>query len=401
MKNISNTQRIVLLAANISYILVILDSSIVNIALPSIKSDLGIGADALQWVVNAYLVVFASLLLSGGALCDRVGAKTVYIAGLLLFVAASLMCGFSIGAAQLLVGRGAQGIGAALLVPSSLALITHSYPDHSSRAKAIASWASWGGVALVMGPLLGGLLTQYLSWRSIFLVNIPIGLLGIWLTSRVESAVPSGQKKHFDLKGQFTVAVMLLSLIATLIEYPHANEGAAHIILGALVCSVSLVAFLLIESRTANPMLPLTLFKNKSFSAISYIFFLPGHFLFGTLFILTFYFQDYLHYSAIETGLALLPLSLCVILGNKVSGRYVDRFEPRQLMITGALIRLIGFCGLLVPQYSIHYPWLLVPLVLIGLGGGLGAPMSTSVFMQSVPKVYTGIASGFPGLQGR
>ncbi|TMU81182.1 MFS transporter [Pseudomonas fluorescens] len=401
MNTINKTQRSVLLAANISYILVILDSSIVNVALPSIRNELSIGTDALQWIVNAYLVVFASLLLSGGALCDRIGPKTIYISGLLLFVAASLMCGLSVGATPLLVGRGLQGIGAALLVPSSLALITHSYPDHSSRAKAIASWASWGGIALVMGPLMGGLLTQYLSWRSIFLINIPIGLVGVWLTSRIETPAYPDHKKHFDLKGQFTVALMLLSLIWTLIEYPNASVASEFIVLGGLICVASLMAFVLIESRTAHPMLPLMLFKNRNFSSIAYIFLAGAFSFFGTLFVLTFYFQDYLHYSAVETGLALLPLSLCVIVGNKMSGRLVDRFQPRQLMIAGALIRLVGFCAMLIPQYSTAYSWLLVPLVLIGLGGGLGAPMSTAVFMQSAPKIYTGIASGLSRATGQ
>lgn len=143
--NTEKNQRLVLLAANISYILVLLDSSIVNVALPAIRNGLAIGTDTLQWMVNVYLVIFASLLLSGGALCDRLSAKTVYMAGLLLFVAASLLCGLSASAAQLLAGRACQGIGAALLVPSSLALITHTYTESSARAKAIASWASWGG----------------------------------------------------------------------------------------------------------------------------------------------------------------------------------------------------------------------------------------------------------------
>ena len=399
--NTDKNQRLVLLAANISYILVLLDSSIVNVALPAIRNGLAIGTDTLQWMVNVYLVIFASLLLSGGALCDRLSAKTVYMTGLLLFVAASLLCGLSANAAQLLAGRACQGIGAALLVPSSLALITHTYTESSARAKAIASWASWGGIALVMGPLIGGLLTQYLSWRSIFLVNIPVGLMGVWLTSRIEPPIAPHKEKHLDLKGQFTVTVMLLSLIAILIEYPRLNTDSIYLLLGVLTCAAALVAFVLIEVHGPHPMLPLTLFRNSNFSSIAYIFFAGAFSFFGTLFILTFYFQDYLHYSAIETGLALLPLSLCVIVGNKVSGRWVDRFPPRQLMIAGAFIRLVGFCGLLLPQYSTHYPWLLIPLILIGFGGGLGAPMSTSVFMQSTPKIYTGIAAGFSRATGQ
>ncbi|MCT8341766.1 MFS transporter [Photorhabdus kleinii] len=210
MDNMKRNKRNVLLAANISYILVILDSSIVNVALPTIKESLSLGVTTLQWVVNAYLVLFASLLLSGGVLCDRYGSKSVYITGLGLFTLASALCGISSEAAILLTGRVLQGISAAILVPGSLALITHTYTDKTERTRAIASWASWGGIALVAGPVIGGWLTEYLSWRSIFLVNVPLCLVGIFLTLRVQSPEHEHKSLTMDIKGQLLLFLTIL-----------------------------------------------------------------------------------------------------------------------------------------------------------------------------------------------
>ena len=181
-----NRQRITLLATSISYVLVILDTSIVNIALENIARDLATDVTGLQWIVTAYVGVFASLVLSGGALGDIFGARKIYMIGLGLFTAASLVSGCARSLSVLVAGRILQGVGASLLVPCALSLITHAYPDNIARAKAIASWASWGGVALVLGPLIGGLLLAVFDWRSIFFVNVPICLVGIWLTLKLD-----------------------------------------------------------------------------------------------------------------------------------------------------------------------------------------------------------------------
>ncbi|MCT8352404.1 MULTISPECIES: MFS transporter [Photorhabdus] len=401
MDNMKRNKRNVLLAANISYILVILDSSIVNVALPTIKESLSLGVTTLQWVVNAYLVLFASLLLSGGALCDRFGSKSVYITGLGLFTLSSALCGISSEAAILLTGRVLQGISAAILVPGSLALITHTYTDKTERTRAIASWASWGGIALVAGPVIGGWLTEYLSWRSIFLVNVPLCLAGIFLTLRVQSPEHEHKSLTMDIKGQLLLFLTIFLFIAGVIRLNDSPQINLNSVILLCLSLIIMTAFIVVERRSKAPMLPLELFRRPNFSAISWIFFSGAFSFFGAMFILTFWFQDIQHLSATQTGMALLPLSISVILGNKVSGWLARRYQTSHMMIVGAMIRLVGFSGLLVTQFNNDYAYLFVPLVLIGFGGGLGSPMSTSLFMQSTPKQYTGVASGVSRATGQ
>ncbi|QJT82552.1 MFS transporter [Kosakonia sp. MUSA4] len=401
MSESQDVKRKVLLAANVSYVLVILDSSVVNVALPTIKSELMLDVFSLQWVVNAYLLLFASLLLSGGALCDRYGSKVIYISGLSFFALASLICGASSGSVSLLSGRILQGITAAVLVPGSLSLITHTFKDKSERTQAIASWASWGGVALVFGPIVGGWMTEYLSWRSIFLINIPLCLLGIFLACPV-SLMDEGEKStSFDVKGQLLLFFIFLITLSCVMRVSKENHLDRYSTLSFLIVLLLVYFFVLIERKTKNPIMPLALFRNSNFRSISWIFFAGAFSFFGSLFILTFWFQDVLHFSAMETGLLMLPLSLSVIGGNKISGVLSNRYKTSSMMIFGALLRLFGFAGLLATQYSHSYYLLILPMILIGFGGGLGSPMSTSLFMQSVPRKYTGLASGISRATGQ
>ncbi|ERT15086.1 MULTISPECIES: MFS transporter [Photorhabdus] len=401
MYDVKKNQRRVLLAANISYILVILDSSIVNVALPTIKESMELEVSALQWVVNSYLLLFASLLLSGGAFCDRYGSKRVYLVGLGLFTLASAICGFSHSASMLLLGRVLQGISAAILVPASLSLITHTYTEKTERTRAIASWASWGGIALVLGPIVGGWLTEYFSWRAIFLVNVPLCLIGMLLTTFVQSQEQEHKKTVLDIKGQILFFLTLFCFISGVIRLTDSAQSDNSAIVLLITSAVLLTAFLLVEKKVVAPMLPLELFKRPNFSAISWIFFAGSFSFFGSLFILTFWFQDIQHLSAVQTGVVLLPLSISVILGNKVSGWFAHRYQINHMMIAGALIRLVGFIGLLITQYTMDYLYIIIPLILIGFGGGLGSPMSTSLFMQSTPRQYTGVASGISRATGQ
>lgn len=401
MSGIKMYQKKVLLAANISYILVILDTSVVNVALPTIKASLDLGVSSLQWVVNAYLLLFASLLLSGGALCDRFGAKPVYMTGLTLFTLASVLCGLSPDVSMLLSGRVLQGVSAAILVPGSLALITHTYTDKTERARAIASWASWGGIALVLGPIVGGWLTEYFSWRSIFLINVPLCLAGIGLAALIPQMDKSHEKSALDIKGQALLFITLFCFLSGVIRLtdPAASDNSAALLL--LSSGALLLLFLWVEKRSAAPLVPLSLFRQPNFSAISWIFFAGAFSFFGSLFILTFWFQDIQHYSALQTGMFLLPLSVSVIIGNKASGWLSNSYKLNHIMLTGALLRLLGFGGLLLTQYTMDYLYIILPLILIGFGGGLGSPMSTSLFMQSVPRQYTGVASGISRATGQ
>ncbi|WP_289368203.1 MFS transporter [Pantoea stewartii] len=394
-------KRKVLLAANVSYVLVILDTSVVNVALPTIKSELMLNVFSLQWIVNAYLLLFASLLLSGGALCDRYGSKCIYMSGLSFFALASLICGASSGSVSLLTGRVLQGITAAVLVPGSLSLITHTFKDKTERTQAIASWASWGGVALVLGPIVGGWMTEFFSWRSIFLINIPLCLLGI-LLARPVFILDEGEKSTiFDIKGQVLIFLFFLTSLSLVMRISDHNHFDIYSLFSIFIALALAFSFILIERKTSNPILPLSLFRNSNFCSISWIFFAGAFSFFGTLFILTFWFQYVLNFSALKTGMLMLPLSLSVIAGNKVSGILSHRYKTSSMMIFGALLRLFGYAGLLATQYSHNYYFLILPMVLIGFGGGLGSPMSTSLFMQSVPKKYTGLASGISRATGQ
>ena len=218
MNNEREYQKRVLIATSLSYVIVILDTSIVNVALEPVAASLGSDISGLQWVVNAYTLTFASLLLSGGALGDRIGAKAVYLAGLLIFAGASALCGLAPDLQILVAARVAQGVGAALLVPCSLTLINHAFPVARQRASAIGVWAGCGGIAMAAGPLAGGLLIHLLGWRSIFLVNVPIALIGAWLTTRVDSVRPAASARPMDVAGQMLAIVALGASVAVLIE---------------------------------------------------------------------------------------------------------------------------------------------------------------------------------------
>ncbi|ASL48951.1 Multidrug resistance protein Stp (plasmid) [Burkholderia sp. AD24] len=399
--NLTNHQRLTLFATSISYVVVVLDTSIVNVALTRISQGLGVDVNGLQWIVNAYVVIFASLLLTGGALGDMFGARKIYMLGLALFTASSLLCGCAPTLPLLIAGRILQGVGASLLVPCSLSLLTHAYPDAKERAKAIASWASWGGAALVLGPLAGGALLAAFDWRSIFLVNVPIGLLGIWLTLKTVSPVDNRGSRRLDLLGQMTAATAMILVTAALIESSEYGYGDKWALGAFALAAVSALAFVVVERKARAPMLPLFLFANPVFSWICYIFMSGSAAFFGMLFVLSLYLQRVAALTPLQTGVALLPLSLCVMAGNIASARLSHRFDPMNLMFAGAAIRLVGFAGVALVNTAYSYVLIAPLLLLIGFGGGLGSPMSTSVFMSTVDRQYSGIASGVSRATGQ
>jgi MFS transporter, DHA2 family, methylenomycin A resistance protein len=389
-----NRQRITLLATSMSYVLVILDTSIVNVALESISRGLVTDITGLQWVVTAYVVVFASLVLSGGALGDSYGARKIYIIGLVLFTAASLISGCAPSLSVLIAGRILQGMGAALLVPNALSLIRHAYPDDTARAKAIASWASSGGVAQILGPLVGGLLLAVFDWRSIFFVNVPICLGGIWLTLKTDRQTGDCASRRLDLPGQLSAAFAMILLIPALIEGREFGWNNGWILLAIALSVLSAQSFIIIERRSKSPMLPLFLFSNPVFSWVSFVMLLGSAVFFGMLFVLNLYFLRGAGYTPLQTGMAMLPLALFATTGNLTSARLAHMISPMGLMIAGAAIRLIGFAGVAVAIAGFSYPLIALPLLLIGFGGGLSNPMAISVMLSSTDKKYSGISSG-------
>ena len=396
-----NNPRITLLATSTSFVLVILDTSIVNVALESISQGLATDVTGLQWIATAYIVAFASLLLSGGALGDIFGARKIYMIGLVLFTMASLISGCASSMSTLIAGRILQGIGAALLVPCALSLLTHAYPDDTARAKAIASWAAWGGAAQVLGPLVGGLLLAVFDWRSIFLVNVPICVVGMWLTLRIDSHIGDHGGRRLDLPGQVSAALAMILLNAALIEGAIVGWGNSWILAALMLSALSTLSFVIIERKSISPILPLSLFSNPVFSWICFTVLLSSATFFGMLFVLSLYFLQSARYTPLQTGLAMLPFALLATAGNLASARLADRISPMSLMLVGSAVRLIGFAGLAFGGADVFYPLMALELMLMGFGSGLGNPMTISVLISTVDKKYSGVASGISRATGQ
>jgi MFS transporter, DHA2 family, methylenomycin A resistance protein len=396
-----NHQRVTLLATSMSYVLVILDTSIVNVALKDIASDLGTGVSGLQWIVTAYVIVFASLVLSGGALGDIFGARKIYMIGLVLFTLASLVSGCAPSLSVLIGGRILQGVGASLLVPSALSLLAHAYPDYIARAKAIASWASWGGVAQVLGPLVGGLLLAVFDWRSIFLVNVPICVAGLWLTLRIDAHASGSGSRRLDLPGQLCAASAMILLIAALIEGREVGWSNGWVRTAIALSVLAALAFVIIERKSKSPMLPLVVFANPVFSSVVLAVLLGSVVFFGMLFVLNLYFLQGAGYTPLQTGLAMMPLALFATTGNLASARLAHTISPIGLMLAGAALRLIGIAGIAAASTGLSYPLIALPLLLTGFGAGLSNPMAISVLLATVDKTYSGITSGVATATGQ
>ena len=387
----------ILLASSFAFIIVQLDVTIVNVALPRIGEQLGAGVDALQWVVDAYTLGFAVLLLAAGAMGDRFGARRVFLAGFALFAAASIACALAPTALALNIARAVQGIGAALLVPSSLAILNAAYAHDKKRlAKAIGWWTAAGGVSIAAGPVVGGLLVATAGWRSIFWVNVPICILGFFLTRAV---VPVLQTRHparaFDFGGQLLSVIALTALIGGVIEV-HALGWSSPLVQGALVVALLAgAAFLLVEKRVAAPMLPLSLFHSRGFSGAVLFGVLVNFSYYGVIFVLSLYLQKVRHYSVIETGVTFLPLTATFIFSNIASGWLSARSGLRLPMVLGGLIGASGYAILCIIGISREATFLdmLPGLALIPAGMGLAVPAMTASILGSVERQLAGTAS--------
>jgi MFS transporter, DHA2 family, methylenomycin A resistance protein len=383
-----------LLAICLGYFMVILDATIVNVALPAIGRDLGGGVGALQWVIDAYTVVFAGLLLSAGSLGDRLGARRVLDAGLGLFTAASLACALAPSVPVLVGARAVQGLGAALLVPSSLALLRAAYRDPAERARAVGAWGAVAGVGAASGPVLGGLLVALASWRAVFIVNVPVGLVAMRLSRR--HLPPAGERSNagLDPPGQVLGVLTLTLLTLGLIEGGSAGWGSPLSLVGLIGFVPALVAFVAVERRVREPMLPLSLFGNRTFSGATFVGLAINLGFYGQLFAMSLYFQHVRGFSALQTGLALLPEGVFVAVASLLSGRVTSRTGPRLPMLAGLACGAAGFAGLIVAGRSTSYPLLVPPLVAAGFGMAFTMPAATAATIESAPAERVGIASG-------
>lgn len=392
----SNTryQRQVLIATSLSYVVVILDTSIVNVAVESISRTFGSGITGLQWVINAYTLTFASLLLTGGLLGDRFGAKKIYAVGLGLFALASALCGLATDLPELVGARVLQGLGAALLVPCSLMLINSAYPQTHQRAGAIGVWAGCGGIAMAAGPLVGGVLIELFGWRSIFLINVPIALVGVWLTSRIPSSAPLAPNRHLDVIGQVAAIIALATSVAVLIEGAKLGWNSEWVYACVFVACIAWCVFFVTESRHKDPMLPLQYFRNPVFSGATLLSLASALVFYGLFFLLSVYFQSERGWSPLDTGLAFLPLTAMVTLGSFTCGRLTRAYGARAVLCAGFGLYTVGFIGLFALASDAPYWRIAVCYPAVGFGAGIITPAATSVLMSVVDRTKAGVAAG-------
>ncbi|MDI3382441.1 MFS transporter [Xenophilus aerolatus] len=375
--------------------MVVLDTTIVNLALPAIRADFAAPVSALTWVVDAYTLSFAALIMLGGAASDRLGARTVYLAGLALFVGASGACAMATGTGALITARFAQGMGAALFLPASLALVRQTFEDPQGRARAVAAWALIASVGAALGPLAGGMLVDALGWRSVFLINLPFGLAAL-LSSIVFIEGRRGDgSRAFDAAGQLASAVALAATCFVAVELPERGLGAVEVWAPALLALAAAAAFVMAERRAAQPMVPLAWFGDRTFAAMTGVAVLLNLSFYGMLFALSIHLQDARHLSARAAGQALLPMAISLTAGNALSHRLSGRIPPQRLMVgalsAAALAVLLAASALTA---GAALPWVHAGLMLMGLGNAASvAPMLSSA-LEQVPAGQAGIASG-------
>ncbi|MFE3825520.1 MFS transporter [Streptomyces sp. NPDC059092] len=333
----------VILAACAGQFLVVLDVSVVNVALPSMRADLGLSAPGLQWVLNAYAIAFAGFMLLGGRAADLFGRKRTFLAGLAVFTLASAAGGLAQEGWQLIAARAVQGLGAAVLAPATLTILTSAVPAGAARTRAIGTWTAVGAGGGAAGGLVGGLLTDLLSWRWVLLINVPVGVLvlagaALWLT---ESRAVAGRR--LDLPGAVLVTTGLAAVAYGVVQTEERGWGRAPTLLPLLGGVLLLGVFVLVEARTREALMPLGLFRIRAVSAANAALFVCGTASFSMWFFMTVYAQNVLGYTPLEAGLALVPSSLSVVLGSKLAPRLMARTGARALAVTGTLVAAAGF----------------------------------------------------------
>ena len=380
------------IAACLGFLVVQLDVSVVNVGLGALKIAFDTDLTGLQWVINSYALAFSALLILGGAGGDKFGAKTVFASGFAVFTLASVGCALSDSMGMLIGMRIIQGVGAAFLVPTSLTLIRLAFEDPAKRRSDVAAWGACGGIALAAGPIVGGLLIESLGWPSVFLLNVPLGLIAIGLIIRYAPSSPRVDKK-VDIPGQVSIGICLASLTYALTESSSKGWGTEtfSILAMAVFCAV---AFVLIERRASDPMLPGRLARNKTLATTALAGAAINFTFYGTVFVFSIYFQSFLHYDAFRTGLAFIPLTAVLTLSTMISSRIARYVSAQRIITIGFLIQAVGFVALarVTPETSLWY--LNIALMVVGIGSASSVPSITNSMLSSVSSHDAGIASG-------
>jgi EmrB/QacA subfamily drug resistance transporter len=374
--------------------MIMLDNTVVNVALPAIKADLGISQSELEWTVAAYALTFASLLLTGGKLGDLLGRRRIFMVGLTVFTLSSLFCGLSGSGTELIAARAVQGVGAALMMPSTLSIISATFAVRE-RGTAIGIWAGVSALALAIGPLLGGIITEHISWNWIFYVNVPIGVLAVLAaTFVVPESRDTSREQRLDLPGLLTSAIGLFALVFALIEAHRYGWTSALILSLFAISAAALAAFVLLELHQRIPMLDLTLFRSGTFTGANLVAILVTLAMFGIFVFFPIYMQSIRGWSPVQAGAALLPWTILIVIFAPIAGKLSDRVGSRWLMAAG--MTTVAGCCLLLSTIGLHSTfWNLLPAFILG---GLGmsfvmTPMSAAA-MGAAPVDKAGVASG-------
>ena len=385
---------IVLLTMCFALAMVMIDNTVVNVALPTLNQELGASISDLQWIVDGYVLAFASLLLTGGILGDRYGRKRTFLAGLAIFTLSSLACGLASSSMQLIAARGLQGVGTALLMPGTLSILTVTFPPQE-RAKAIGLWAGVSGLALALGPTLGGYMVEHLGWESVFFLNVPIGIVAFIVATRTVRESRSDEARSLDVVGLALGTATLFSLTYALIEANQRGWTDPLIVTGLVGGALLGVSFLVWEGRNPLAMMPLAFFRIPAFSAGNIVAFSVSLGMFATFFFLSLFMQNpFLRgYTAFETGLRFLPMTLMIVVTAPNAGRYASKHGSRAPMTYGLILAGGGLIGLsfITPQT----PYWVMGVLFAIMGHGMGSTMApmTAAVMNSVGPQRAGLGS--------
>lgn len=386
----------ILVATIIGASLIFIDGTVVTVALPEIQSALTATVSQMQWVIEIYALFLASLILIGGSLGDRFGRRRVYTIGIVIFALASLLCGLASNITQLLIARALQGIGGALLVPGSLAIISASF-DGAQRGRAIGTWSAAAAVMTAMGPLAGGWIVSAIDWRWIFYLNVPLAAVTLAiLFLHVPESYGNSNKSRLDWSGALLAALGMGGIVFGLTE--STNLGYIHpLVLGTTASGlIALAAFIYVQQSSDAPMLPLALFRSNTFSGANLITLLLYAALYGTIFLMPFNLIQVRDYTPIAAGAAFLPAILVVALVSRWAGDFVDRFGAKLPLIVGPLIVAVGYAlfGLFGVNKGSYWSTILPAMLVMGFGMGINSPPLTTVVMSSIRTPYLGVASG-------
>jgi EmrB/QacA subfamily drug resistance transporter len=387
-----------LVATGLGLFMIFLDATIVNVALPDIQSEFDVGEQGLQWVVAAYSLTMGMFMMSSASIADLHGRRRLFVAGILVFAGASIACGVAPNIVALSFARGAQGVGAAMVNVASLALVSAAYPDPDAKAKAIGAWTGIAAIGLAIGPTLGGILTESVGWRSIFLINGIVGAIAIVLVLRFVAESKDPSNRGLDPVGQILFIVGIGALTYALIEAPHSGWLSPEILLLIVASIVVLVVFVVAELRNRQPMMDVRVFRDPVYSTAIGTIFAVLFGIYGTMLVVTQYFQNVRDYSAIDAGFLMLAMCLPTVVFAPLAGRLAARLGGRRPTLVGVLSLTLGLVVLAVGVGGLLGATL-VGLAFIGAAGGLAVAPATSVAMSSIPPDRAGMASGIMSAQ--